>query len=280
MGIQSVLMTSAALAAAMFMTPALAQSTDDDRPFQGLYVGASGGYDFQGNDPGESVSFDRNLDGTFGDTVLTTANANAFSPGFCDGRAQGTAPSASCENDRSRLSYNARVGYDLQLNHVVIGAVIEGGRSNISDFVSAFSTTPASYTFTTKMDFNASARGRLGYAFDKTLFYGTGGLAYAKLDQRFETSNTANSFAGRGKRDAWGYTAGGGVEQKIAKNISFTAEYIYNDVKADRYIVRAGPGTAPATNPFLLGNASGTDLTRGDRRFRWHSIRAGLNFRF
>lgn len=38
-------------------------------------------------------------------------------------------------------------------------------------------------------------------------------------------------------------------------------------------------GPAPATNPFILVNAGGTDLQRTDR-FEFHVLRAGLNFRF
>ncbi|MGJ3626256.1 hypothetical protein AB5I41_03625 [Sphingomonas sp. MMS24-JH45] len=70
-------------------SPAVAQDTysDGERTgFNGLYVGAAGGYNSQPSDGG-SVLFDRNLDGRFGDSVLTGTGANAFSPGFCNGRA-------------------------------------------------------------------------------------------------------------------------------------------------------------------------------------------------
>lgn len=265
-------------ASILVAAPAFAQSTDD-RPFDGPYVGATVGYDFQGNDVGEKISFDRNGDGRFGDNVATAGGANAFSPGFCDGRAQGVNRSSGCENDRSGIGYDARIGFDKQFGHIVVGAVLEGGKSEVKDFVSGFSTTPAYYAITTKVDYNGSARGRLGYAFNKTLFYGTGGFAYARLGQRFETSNTANAFSASGGRNGYGYAAGGGVEQKIAKNVSFTVEYLRNDVKADRYVVHVAQGTAPVTNPFVLGGGT-TDLERSDRRLAWQSIRAGVNFRF
>ncbi len=45
--------------------------------------------------------------------------------------------------------------------------------------------------------------------------------------------------------------------------------------------MRAGnSGTTPATNPFLLGNANGTDFIRSEDKFNTHSVRAVLNFRF
>ena len=74
--------------AGLFAVPAAAQETTQDRPFSGVYIGAAGGYDVQGNDIGSSIQFDRNGDGTFGDSVNTITGANAFSPGFCNGSAR------------------------------------------------------------------------------------------------------------------------------------------------------------------------------------------------
>ncbi|RYE97002.1 MAG: hypothetical protein EOO77_39900, partial [Oxalobacteraceae bacterium] len=73
----------------------------DARPFSGLYVAASGGYDIQGNDIGSRIQFDRNGDGRFGDgitdQVSTTTGADAFSPGYCNGRAFNSSPLRGCE---------------------------------------------------------------------------------------------------------------------------------------------------------------------------------------
>lgn len=273
------LIGTAAATLALCVTPAAAQDGSDE--FSGFYVGGAVTYDFQGNDPGERIAFDRNLDGTFGDQVSTVAGTDAFAPGYCDGRAQGVIRDAGCENDRSRVSGSGRIGFDIQRGNLVVGLVGEVGKANIVDYVSAFSTTPASYTISTRLDWNASLRARAGYAANTTLFYVTGGGAYADLDSRFETSNTANTFTPRGGEDAWGYTAGGGIEQKISKNISFGLEYLWTDLKMDDYVVRVGQGTAPATNPFVLApNTTGTDLVRSGDRLRFHSARAVVSFRF
>ena len=77
-----------------------------------------------------------------------------------------------------------------------------------------------------------------------------------------------------------GYTAGGGIEQKLGRNFSVGLEYLYTDLNEDDYVVNVNPGTAPATNPFLLGNAGGSDMRRSSDNFRWHSIRATAAFRF
>ncbi|WP_404370973.1 outer membrane protein [Sphingomonas sp. MMS24-J45] len=267
--------------------PAFAQEADD-KPFDGLYVGGTVGFDAQPNDRGSTVLFDRNLDGQFGDTVLTSTGSNAFAAtaaqpgaGFCNGRATSTGLLTGCTNDKDNISYSGRIGFDKQFNHVVVGLVGEFGKSEVRDSVSAFSTTPASYTLTRKVDYNANIRARAGYAFDKTLFYATGGGAYAKVNSTFETTNTANAFATSGKKDAWGYVAGGGIEQKLGRHFSIGLEYLYNQYKDGDYRVRATQGTAPATNPFVLApNTAGTDFARSDRFFRWHSVRATAQFRF
>lgn len=265
-------------AAAIFTTPAMAQDAPE-KEFEGFYVGGSVGYDSQSNDIGTGTQFDTNLDGRFGDTVRTTAGADAFSPGFCNGLALEATPTG-CRNDRDDLHYAGRIGGDVQFGPLVIGAVGEIGKSDIRDSVSSFSTTPARYSFSRELDFNASLRARVGLAAKRTLFYATGGGAYGKINSTFATSNGANSFTGRGSSDAFGYTVGGGVETKLTKHISFGLEYLYNDLRDDDYTVRVGPGTGPATNPFLLVNAAGTDIRRSDANFRWHSMRATVNFRF
>ena len=120
--------------------PALAQEAAPTSEFEGFYIGATAGHGFQPNDGNATVLFDRNLDGRFGDTVVTTAGANAFSPGFCGGAARGNNAAAGCTNDRSGFTYSGRLGYDIQRGRIVVGIVGEVGDSLIADSVTAFST--------------------------------------------------------------------------------------------------------------------------------------------
>jgi outer membrane immunogenic protein len=281
---------------AMIASPAFAQETTEDRPFSGIYVGAAGGYDVQPNDVGSSILFDRNLDGRFGDTVLSgTPAANAFGAGgFCNGRAVNTAagtPTAGrgpqngglgCRNDKDGWAYYGRVGMDVQRGNIVVGAVGEFGKTEINDSVSAFSGTPANYVMTRSVKWESSIRGRAGYAVDTTLFYGTFGAGYARIDRSFSSSQSTNTFTGRGDRNQWGILGGGGIEQKLGRNISVGMEYMYHQYQDNDYRVRVagGPANTPFTNTTNGGNASGTDLRRSDDKFRWHSLRATAAFRF
>ncbi|MGB3848090.1 porin family protein [Sphingopyxis sp. YF1] len=271
----------AATAAALSLaTPALAQGDrDKSQDFNGPYIGVSGGYTVQPNDGRETLIFDTNQDGSFDDSVNTSTGDNAFAPGFCGGAATGTA-NLDCRNDKDGFEYFARAGYDKRMGNFVLGAVIEGGRSEVRDSVSGFSGTPASYTMSREADWQAGARLRAGYTpGGGVLFYATGGGAFAKLDNRFTTTNAVNSFADNGKTNAWGYSAGGGAEAMLTDKISLGLEYLYTDLKDDDYVVNVGAGSAPATNPFLQ-NGTGTDIKRSNDSLRTHSVRATLNLRF
>ncbi|MFS0771823.1 outer membrane protein [Sphingomonas sp. 1P08PE] len=278
------IMLAGAAFAAVTAAPALAQETTADAPFSGIYVGAAGGYDVQSNDVGSRILFDRNLDGNFNDSVLTGAGGNAFAPGFCNGAARTQlAPQngGSCRNDKDGWAYYGRVGMDAQRGNIVVGAVGEFGKSEITDNVTAFSGTPASYVMYRNVKWESSIRGRAGYAVDTTLFYGTFGAGYARIDRAFRSSQSTNTFDGTGKRNQWGILGGGGIEQKLGRNISFGMEYMFHQYQDNDYRVRVtGPAGTPFTNAANGGTTAGTDFRRSDDKFRWHSIRATAAFRF
>ncbi|MDP1025680.1 hypothetical protein Q5H91_00500 [Sphingomonas sp. KR1UV-12] len=280
---RTIMLAGAALAA-VTAAPALAQDGTDDAPFSGIYVGAAGGYDIQSNDVGSRILFDRNLDGNFNDSVLTGAGGNAFAPGFCNGAARTQlAPGngGSCRNDRDGWAYYGRVGLDHQAGNIVVGAVGEFGKTEITDNVTGFSGTPASYVMYRNVKWESSIRGRAGYAANTTLFYGTFGAGYARIDRDFASTQSTNTFTGTGKRNQWGILGGGGIEQKLGRNISFGMEYMFHQYQDNDYRVRVtGPAGTPFTNAANGGTTAGTDFRRSDDKFRWHSIRATAAFRF
>lgn len=263
----------AAVTAVIVAAPAQAQDA-----FDGVYAGISIGYDIQAGDGDETITFDRGSNGSFNETITTAAGANAFSPGFCGGEATSTA-NTNCTADDDGVTFQGRLGYDSQMGKLVVGIVGEVGTADVTDTVSAFSTTPAFYYIERKIDYTAALRLRAGYTIaPTTLLYTTGGVAYAKLDQSFETSNTANAFAVLADDKAWGYQVGAGLEQKIGSTFSLGIEYLYTGYDDDDTTIRVTQGTAGATNPFVL--AGGADFKRANDDFNLQTVKVVATLRF
>lgn len=260
--------------------PALAQTAPD---WSGPYIGIYGGVVENNEDAGEGLVFDRDFDGQFDDTVILNGTTNdAFSPGSCDGAATGQAAGDGCDVDPTGVDASVRLGYDMQFGPLVVGLVGELSAVDMEDSVTSFSTTPAAYVFTRQVEQMAALRARVGFATGPALLYVTGGAATAKVENSFRTTNGANSFTETLNDDkADGYQLGAGVEWKLARNLSLTGEYLYSNLQPEDYVVRAGPGTAPATNPFILApNAVGTDIMRSNDGLELHALRLGMNVRF
>jgi outer membrane immunogenic protein len=246
-----------------------------DNSWTGAYVGAAAGFANRKDSGGERILFDKDLNGSYGDTVNTAAGADAFSPGFCGGSNLTNAAAGGCRSDdRKDAEFALRAGYDYQFGQWVVGAVGEYA-------VTAFSTTPAAYTFHRKLTDLWALRARGGYALDDNLFYLTGGVAMGSVDHSFSTTNTANSFASSGGDDAKGYQIGLGFERRVTPNITVGAEYLRTDLDDRGSTVRAGNlGATPATNPFLIANTQGTNFQRGDDQIKVDSFRVTAAYRF
>ncbi|MDI1295869.1 MAG: outer membrane beta-barrel protein [bacterium] len=271
----------ATLALVLAAAPALAQSDTGAVDWTGPYIGGSFGYNWQKSDNEEHLRFDTNADGSYNDVISTTTGANAFSPGTCGGSARGSTPASGCNGDKDAIGWMGHVGYDMQFGGIVAGVVAEAGKAYISDSVTEYSTTPAFYEMTRRIDWNGNLRARLGYTTPGGIMpYITGGLAYAKVKNSFATSNAANSFTpADAKEDAWGYTLGGGVEAKVSKNFSIGARYLWTRYNVGDYRVDVGAGSAPATNPFRITPSGGASINRGDK-FDTQSVMVTTSFRF
>ncbi|MBY0531575.1 MAG: outer membrane beta-barrel protein [Xanthobacteraceae bacterium] len=104
-----------------------------------------------------------------------------------------------------------------------------------------------------KIDRFGTARLRAGYAINNALFYGTGGIAWAKTDNQYFFSLITSD------RPFIGWTAGAGVEYAFSPMWSIKAEYLrfeFGDNKSD-YV----------------------GLTPFDERAHYDLFRIGLNYR-
>jgi outer membrane immunogenic protein len=210
----------------------------------GYYVGVNGGYAWSADNdqfarPGSTCS------------VLST-NCPAVYPAF-----GGLNPEGGFGG--------GQVGYNLQgafhTPWLVIGVEADIQGADISD--SATVSVPKS-SFDSKLDWFGTARGRIGYATDRALFYFTGGAAIGDLQKSADFRPSGGSlytFDGT----VGGYVLGGGIEYKITPAWSLKAEYQYLNFGQN----------VPA-------NSSGVELASNFKRVddAYHTVRLGLNYHF
>ncbi|HRF10370.1 MAG TPA: porin family protein [Xanthobacteraceae bacterium] len=108
---------------------------------------------------------------------------------------------------------------------------------------------------TTDLKWFGTFRGRLGYAFDRSMIYATGGLAFGEVE------GSIIGLTGRGSETVLGWTAGAGIEFAIAPRWSMKAEYLYVSMDQAQYAVVAG-----------------NNIVVDDLNF--HVVRLGVNYRW
>jgi outer membrane immunogenic protein len=193
----------------------------------GFYLGANAGYAFT------SVSSPM-IGGAIGAVPFAgpfSASGNAFLGG-------------------GQLGYNWQ-GFGpivLGLETDFQGTIGSGSVSSVTDAINA----------TAKNPWFGTTRGRLGYAFDRVMFYATGGAAYGY--------STLSGTAGIGpaafssSTTYWTWTAGAGVEAAFYGPWSAKLEYLY----------AGSPSSVPSIpNVTAVSGRASTNL-----------VRAGLNYHF
>jgi outer membrane immunogenic protein len=223
--------------------------------WSGFYAGIHAGYGFGDND---DVS-------TVGQAPINVLNV------------AGGARPGSVGLDRDGFIGGGQIGYNWQGGpNWVFGMEADISYTDLREtrtVVTAPLAGPGSLanSFTSNMDYFGTVRGRLGYAWDRTMVYATGGLAYARIENSAAFFGTAGElqFVGGNRRTETGYTVGGGIEHAFAGNWTMKAEYLYYDLGSNTIGVNFVPG-------------SGGGGTGYDSRFEndGHIVRAGLNYKF
>ena len=167
-------------------------------------------------------------------------------------------PAGTVRTQLSGVVGGGFVGYNYQINQFVIGVQGDIQGSGLSGTVHSplFDVTER-----VQDDYLAAINGRLGFAFDRVLFYAVGGAAF--------THTSADHFAGPTltallqqvgipttpvnlSHDWIGYDIGGGVEYAVTPNWTARVEYRYYDFGAFNF---------PATGFVPNGTVKHTDNT-------------------
>ena len=146
------------------------------------------------------------------------------------------------------------VGYNWQAGNLVLGLEGDYSWADIKGTTAGFPTPCIGGLCGTDLRSLGTARGRVGYAWDNVLLYGTGGFAWGNV-HAFETGFDAGSTT------ATGWTVGGGLEYGFAPNWSAKVEYLHVDLGSD----------------VLYGTGFGVPHTVDTSA---DIVRAGINYRF
>jgi outer membrane immunogenic protein len=157
------------------------------------------------------------------------------------------------------------VGCNYQADSWVFGIENDISWTNASGSghdIPPFSAVAVSQTNEKWLD---TLRGRVGFAWERALFYGTGGVAFAGTDANI--CNTVLGVCGISSQTRTGWVAGAGIEYAVWQNMSLKLEYLHADFGTGRYF----------STPLLLGPVN--IITR-DVRLTNDIVRAGVNWRF
>jgi outer membrane immunogenic protein len=145
-------------------------------------------------------------------------------------------------SDFGRLSggfAGGTAGYNWQTGNLVFGIEADAAWADVGTNVSLFGGL-ASLDYTIRS--MGTVRGRIGYAFDQVLLYGTGGYAWS--DNRLTATAVGVGSISDSKFHS-GWTLGAGVEVMLAPKWSVKAEYLYRSLEGQTYFAGTVPGGAP-----------------------------------
>lgn len=172
----------------------------------------------------------------------------------------------------------AQAGFNYQIGSLVAGIETDIQGAGLSGSTSLAGVGPGYNGFLglrDKTGWYGTLRGRLGFTVMPTLLaYITGGLAYGEARHSATYMDTVGFFgmSGVSNNNRIGYTLGGGLEYAFSPNWSAKLEYGYVDL---------GSRTANLINELTpAGAPSAFFVSHNPGRTSFHTVRAGINYRF
>jgi outer membrane immunogenic protein len=169
-------------------------------------------------------------------------------------------------------TFGAHGGYNWQMNSFVFGFEADATHVGISQtFVppnqlAAGGCNVCGASATNEITWLATMRGRLGFAFDRVLFFGTAGAAAGYVNNNWGFGFlpfSDHQFSASGAQV--GYVVGGGVEAMITSNVLLRAEYLHVDLgTSHNTIFWGGPGPS-----FTTEFKNTVDMARVALSLRW-----------
>ena len=261
----------------------------------GFYAGLNVGYAFSDDQTIRTLG----NQGPGAGPILPLQNGGAGSNTVLNVQLARRAPLFRTEQEG--ITGGGQIGYNVQLtpgSGIVFGVEadiqytdLDRTRTYFSPLIAqnGFVADPSRYR--QSMDFFGTVRGRLGYAFDRFMIYGTGGFAYGDVaySAQFLSNNVALgnpiAYAGRYSDLQTGFAYGGGIEYALgadsvlnvfrASAVTMKVEYLHYDLGSRNLLVSS---TNPATGNQFVAAANGSYTSRF--RTEGNLVRVGVNYKF
>ncbi len=135
-------------------------------------------------------------------------------------------PGVSTNHSGGGALVGGQIGYNIQMRQYVFGVEADLSSAGIDG-----STACPGAGFNCGHSFNwmASVRGRAGIAVNnnRTLLYGTAGVAWADVDYAAKDVVTGATFGTGFSNTHVGWVAGAGIEHMLTQNLTARVEYLY-----------------------------------------------------
>ena len=241
----------------------------------GLYVGVNAGGAFRGNRCGR------------------------FQPAVGGVPVAGFANNCGSSGNNGSFTYGAQIGYNWQYNNLVLGVEADingltgngGNRNSTVVFAGPPAGLAGQYVFNSSRSNNyfGTVRGRVGYAWDHFLLYGTGGLAYGSGGRSssvgffpgigpFPAAPSAILTNGGGSGNRIGWALGAGAEYAFTNNWSVKGEYLYVNTGRNKSSGFSCTDVVAGTCAALPAGTTFANGKRGNNAL--NIVRVGLNYRF
>lgn len=173
------------------------------------------------------------IGGNVGGKWADLSDSTFVSPATGPGGASGPGTLAFGTSSAGTFIGGGQLGYNWQNGPMVFG--VEGSIDG-QHWRKSFVAGPApgfpfvaGDSFSATSNWEASFRGRLGYAWDRTLLYATGGIAWTRVSDNTNFIATGGFPASSASDHATlaGGTLGGGLEYAVTNNVSLGVEGLY-----------------------------------------------------
>ena len=157
-----------------------------------------------------------------------------------------------------------QIGYNWQGlgSPWVFGIEVDSQWANIQKDITVVGAGVVANAFS-KLDYFGTARARVGYAWDRVMVYGTGGLAWGSNEIGFGVASGPWAAGVSQSNTHVGWTVGGGVEWGLIDNWTAKVEYLYVKLNNENYY------------PNTVGAGLGFDADIATQ-----TVKVGLNYRF